>query len=162
MKMLHPHPQVNGFLFNLREVHEKYLLEQDKYFDVITSEHYKDLQSKLDDIKAEMDEMTTGLESEKETYNALKNSLKKVLKRLNITQLEGCRLELQQRKEVNKERLLRTLGGDMDNFLILTTVTQVALKEFAKTQPENEKDLLDCIESAGEEVVDIELLPLSE
>jgi len=49
------------------------------------------------------------------------------------------------KSEVNKERLLNDLQGDLDLYITLSNVTQARLKEFVKES--GDKKLLNCIET---------------
>lgn len=151
-------PEINGLLVHLQECQEKLIVESEALHQVVTSDRYKSISAQVEAGKLELEAMTEGLTEQRTQFESLKDALKKLLKQLKITQVEGCIIKTRQRKEVNKERLFRVMEGDIDNFLVLASITQVALKEFAKSSPALEKELMDCIEPAGEEVSEIEII----
>lgn len=71
---------------------------------------------------------------------------------------ENVKGKFREKKEVNPNRVLTVLDGDMDLYFTISNVTQVALKEIAKTMPEKKDALMDCIEVVSRDMVDVEVV----
>jgi len=54
--------------------------------------------------------------------------------------------------------VLEVIGGDFGIFQELATISQVKLKDFAKTQVGLQKPLMNCIEIVSKQIKDIELI----
>jgi len=72
---------------------------------------------------------------------------------------EDITAKYREKKDVNTVRVLHVLDGDIDNFAVLAKITQVDLREMAKTMPSKKAALMDCIEVVSRDIVDL-IVPL--
>ena len=122
------------------------------------SEPFIKLNQEIELAKAAQESMLSAVTDSREELQKAKDALKDAMKAQNLTAYQNAVAKFKERKEVNQSRLLHVLGGDMDAYIAMSNVTQVALKDFAKKDP-RKNELLDCIEITARELVDLEILP---
>jgi len=120
-------------------------------------DEYAALEKEIEALTAKREAMLLSVPDSSEEYAAVKRQVLDYMKANNLSHVENVSAVTRERKEVNKSRVLNILGGDIDNYIALSTVTQVGLKDFAKSSP-YKKDLMDCIEVVGTDIVDLEVL----
>ncbi len=123
---------------------------------------YLALAEQIDALMKQQDAMLAGLPDSRSAYDSLR---KEVIERMNtekVYALENVSAKWKERNEVNTSKVLQVIGGDMDIYISLSSITQLKLKDFAKVTPELKKPLLECIETVSREIVDLSIeVPLA-
>jgi len=92
-------------------------------------------------------------------YDSLKQEAIDMMRREDVYAVGSVSAKFKEKKEVNRDRLLRALDGDLDAYIAMSNVTQVALKEHAKGNAK-ESELLDCVEVVSRDIVDLVVTPV--
>lgn len=123
-------------------------------FDIETGPHYQAIEKEihrlsdhLASLRAEQQNLILQVpnsqsalaEAEKALFTAMAGEGKEVF--------GNAKLRYSNKSDVNKEKLLRELDGDLDTYLRLSSVTQKALKDWC--QESGDKRLLSCIETVS-------------
>lgn len=138
-------------LEDLRKSHAAVISEQERRKKVEESEVYLSL-------KAQMDAMFADIPDTSEEYAMDKEAVLKAMNEMGRTEIEGFHVKTRKKRSVNVREVLEAMQGDIDNLMLVSTVTQKNLEQFAKDNPEYKYDLRKCIKDEGISVVDI--LPL--
>ncbi len=89
-------------------------------------------------------------------YLLTKDAIIDEMKATGVTGFGNVQAKFKEKKEVNRDKLLRVLEGDLDVYIALSSVTQVALKDHAKGNSKQD-ELMNCIEVTSREIVDVTL-----
>lgn len=123
------------------------------------SDQYLELSRKIDSLQIEKAAMVESLQDDRieSELEDLKTTLFAVMEREGREVVGKWKGKYREEKGVNKRKLLDVLQGDLDRFFEMSSVTQVALKSFAKAEGGDRKDMLmDCIEVVSRKLIDIE------
>ena len=121
---------------------------------VETSDEYLVLQTQIEELQEKQKQLTAHLPDTREEYELDKKALIAYMIDNNITDLEGCVVKVRNKKKVNTYEVLRSLDGDIDNLMLVASVTQAALTKFMK-ENDGFKHLKNCIEDDGYTISDI-------
>lgn len=118
------------------------------------SEEYIKLNRQIAMAQLEQKEMLEGLDEKTAIYEEAKKIFSKVMSDQGKTSFREWKAKLRKVKKVDNRRLLSVLDGDIDTFIAMANVTQVALKAHAEGNMDKEA-LMSCIEEF-EQIVDVE------
>lgn len=135
-------------------------LQEAEQIKVKFSDEYVALGKQIEELMQKQDELLPPVN--KEEYNEVLREVMEAMKNEQVYQVGNVTAKFREKKEVNTSKVLHAIGGDMDIYISLSNITQVALKDFAKNSP-IKKDLMDCIETVSKEITDVVVkLPKSE
>lgn len=148
---------LNELCNQLAELKKTLDLEAAERAKVIASPEYQSLAQRIEACMLQQNSMLSGAPDSRLEYEALRKRVIEEMNKEGIFAVGNVAAKWKEKSEVNKERVMTTIGGDIDQYFTLSHVTQVKLKEFAKENPEMKKELLNCIEVVSREVVDLEI-----
>lgn len=123
--------------------------------DVTESEEWQKLQTQIDELLKKQDELLLNVPDSSEEHEMDRKELIKYLNENRVFEVSGFDLKKRTTKNVNTNKVLTALGGDMDEFFLLANVTQKALKDYGDTHPELKKLFKGCIEIDSETVTEV-------
>lgn len=127
---------------------------------VTKSPQYLKLDEQIQEMIRQRDAMLDGITDSTTALQQAKAEMMLAMREQGLTAYENVTAKFKEKREVNRRRLMEVIDGDMDLYFTLSNVTQVAVKDFARSS-DKKKDLLDCIEVVGREIVDVEVaLPM--
>ena len=132
--------------------------EAEQRAQVQNSQGYLSLQSQIDNLLEAQKQMLAHIPDSTEEYEMDKAQVLEYLKENNLTEVDGFIVKTRKKNSVDTYKVLQVMGGDIDNLMLVATVTQTALTKFMKDNP-GYKELKSCIIEEGITVTDIELLP---
>lgn len=141
---------LNDFIETAKAVKE----EEAARVAIETSDDYMSLQSEIEQLQEQQKQLTAHLPDTREEYELDKKALIAHMIENNITDLEGCVVKIRNKKRVNTYEVLRSLDGDIDNLMLVASVTQAALTKFMK-ENDGFKHLKACIEDDGFTIADV-------
>jgi len=141
----------------LRELSDQMFTEGSAIEKVRNSKEYQELANEIQDLLDKQHAMLPDKVASLE-YAELKLEMIKEMKVSNKYDYEGIIAKFTEKKEVNQNKVLEVIGGDFGIFQELATISQVKLKDFAKTQVGLQKPLMNCIEIVSKQIKDIELI----
>ena len=102
------------------------------------------------------------VESHDTEFEDLKLEVIDYFKSENIEQLENVSAKFKKKNEVSVSKVLAVLGGDIDQLVTMSGITQKNLKDFAGLESNKpiKKELMDCVEETKKEIVDLDILDL--
>ena len=124
---------------------------------VMSSDEYTAIGEQIVELMRKQDALLAPLPDSRLEYDELRKQVIEEMNKEGIFAVGNVAAKWKEKSEVNKERVMTTIGGDIDQYFTLSHVTQVKLKEFAKENPELKKELLNCIEVVSREVIDLEV-----
>ncbi len=130
------------------------LNETAKKLEVQKSAAFLDLAAKIAALAAEQAILLADLPDSSVEYSLIKDQVINEMRASGVTGFGNVQAKFKEKKEVNRDKLLRVLEGDLDVYIALSNVTQVALKDHAKGNSK-EHELMDCIEVLLREIVDV-------
>lgn len=139
----------------LRKQVEQEDIERSK---IIYSDAYVELNKKIDALKAQQEEMLSAIPNSAVEMETAKKDLIAAMKVEGLSHFKNAVARYKERKEVNRSKVMEVIGGDWDTYMSISNITQVSLKDFAKSNPLIKNELMDCVESVGKEFVDLELV----
>lgn len=142
---------------SLAEIREKIEQERIARDRLRSSEEWVELQKQIDLLLEKQGKLILSLEDSSIEYEAKKREIIEKMKEENVYAVGNVSAKFREKKEVNRSKALEALGGDLDMYFTISTITQVALKDFAKENPAFKKGLMDAIEVVSKEIVDVEI-----
>ena len=106
-------------------------------------------------LQEQMDGLLAGISDTREEYDMDREAVLKVLNDEKITDLPGFVLKTRAKRSVDSYAVLQAMDGDIDNLMLVTSVTQKSLEKFIKDNPAYKRDLRSCIRDEGTSVVDV-------
>jgi hypothetical protein len=106
-------------------------------------------------LQAQLESMTAGVSDSRQEYEADKEAVLKEVNAQKITDLPGYVLKTRAKRSVDTLAVLRAMDGDIDNLMVVASVTQKSLETFIKDNPSYKRDLRSCIKDEGVSVVDV-------
>lgn len=135
-------------LADLKVTHAAVLREADERKKIMESPEYLALQ-------AQLEAMTAGVSDTRQEYEADREAVLKEVNAQKITDLPGFVLKTRNKRSVDTLAVLRAMDGDIDNLMVVASVTQKSLETFIKDNPAYKRDLRSCIRDEGVSVVDV-------
>lgn len=130
---------MNKLLSAIEKYEEEVIKWEMEVEKIKASDDYKVLEKQLEDMTPEKPDST---EADK--------ARDKIMDKISAGDIpEGVSPKYKESKAVNSSKFLEVIGGDIDVFTSLATITQKSLKDFAKTQPDLKKVIEGCIETTG-------------
>lgn len=139
---------------DLKATAEAIKQEAEQRAQVMNSPEYISLQEQIDKLLEAQKTMLAHIPDSTEEYEMDKAEVLEYLKANNLTEVEGFIVKTQKKNYVDVSMVLREMGGDMDNFKLVASITQKSLNQFIKDNKEF-KHLKHCIIEEGETVTDI-------
>jgi hypothetical protein len=106
-------------------------------------------------LEQQMEAMFAGISDTQEEYDMDREAVLKALNAERITDVPGWVVKTRAKRSVDTHAVLRAMDGDIDNLMIVASVTQKNLETFIKDNPTYKRDLRSCIRDEGISVVDI-------
>jgi hypothetical protein len=106
-------------------------------------------------LKEKMDAMLAVVPDSSDEYAADLAATLKFMNENGIHKAEGFVVKTRATRSVDVLAVLRAMGGDIDNLMLVTNVTQKSLEKFIKDNPGYKADLRACIKDEGVKVVDV-------
>lgn len=122
--------------------------------EIMASTQYQDLQSSIEQLQSIQQEMLATVPDSTEEYEADKQAVIEQMLKDGTQELEGFTVKIRKKNKVNTYRVLQELEGDIDNLMLIASVSQSALTKFIKENKQY-KDLKYCIEPDGFTITDI-------
>lgn len=148
---------LNELCTSLAELKKKLDLEAAERAKVVSSEEYAAIGKEIDALMQKQNALLAPLPDSRLQYEELRKQVIDAMNREGVWAVGQVAAKFREKSEVNTSKVLQVIGGDMDIYISLSNITQVRLKDFAKTSPELKKPLLDCIETVSREIVDLEV-----
>lgn len=106
-------------------------------------------------LQAQMDALLAGVPDTREEYEADRDAVLKAVNAEGLTDVPGFVLKTRTKRSVDVYGVLQAMDGDIDNLMVVASVTQKSLETFIKDNPTYKRDLRSCIREEGMSVVDI-------
>jgi hypothetical protein len=139
---------LNDLLNVYRETYECAKSAEAERARVMETPEYLDLQAKLAALTASIPNWAEELNAQREDILSLMNAE-------GIQKAEGFVVKTRTSRSVDVRAVLEAVGGDIDALMLITSVKQKDLEEFAKANPDYKRDLRKCIREEGVKVVDV-------
>lgn len=121
---------------------------------ILKSPEFLELEKKQNEIEQQIEDMLSVVPDSREEYEADKKTIIKEMLENGQTELEGFTVKIRNKKKVNTYKVLKAMDGDIDNLMLVSSVTQAALTKFIKDN-DGYKHLKQCIEDDGYTITDI-------
>lgn len=144
---------------SLAELKAKVEAENVERAKVRFGEAFTALTKQIDALVAKQDELLAGLPDSSLEYDSLRKEIIERMKEEKVYAVGSVSAKFREKKEVNRTKVLDALGGDLDAYFTISNITQVAIKDFVKDNPEFKEGLMESIETVSKEVVDVEIDP---
>lgn len=138
-----------------KELQQKLRQEEQAKAAVRYSPEYQTTEQQIAALKEQQDAMLAGLDDSSVALQEAKQEAMEMMRRDKLDKYEDVVAKFKENKEVNASRVLHVLDGDIDNYVAISSITQVALKDLAKSMPDKKNDLMACIEVTSREIVDL-------
>jgi hypothetical protein len=106
-------------------------------------------------LQAQMDSLLAGVSDTRDEYEADRDAVLKIVNAEGLTDVPGFVLKTRTKRSVDVYGVLRAMEGDIDNLIIVASVTQKNLETFIKDNPQYKRDLRSCIREEGISVTDV-------
>ena len=106
-------------------------------------------------LQAQLEAMTSHIPNTREEYEMDKAAILKEMNAQGLLSVEGFATKTRVSKKVDTYSVLQAMDGDIDNLMLVTSITQKSLETFIKDNPSYKRDLKSCIKETGETVTDI-------
>lgn len=106
-------------------------------------------------LQEQMEAMLRSVPDTREEYEMDRDAVLKAVNAEGLTDIPGFVLKTRVKRSVDIRSVLEAMQGDIDNLILVASVTQKSLETFAKDNPEYKRDLRTCIREEGISVVDI-------
>lgn len=114
---------------------------------------YQELDRQVQELSAKRDGLLATVPDSRAEHDAAIAELTAAFTEAKVNEHMGVKATFREKSEVNAARLLTVLDGDIDNFMVVASVTQIKLKDLAKTFPAKKKELMDCVEVVEKKIV---------
>lgn len=139
---------LNQHLSDLRETYAAVQRETAERQRIMESPEYMALQ-------AQMDSLLAGVSDTRDEYEADRDAVLKIVNAEGLTDVPGFVLKTRTKRSVDVYQVLQAMEGDIDNLMVVASVTQKSLETFIKDNPQYKRDLRSCIREEGISVTDI-------
>lgn len=106
-------------------------------------------------LEQQMEAMFAGISDSHEEYEMDRAAVLKAVNDEKITDVPGWVVKTRAKRSVDTIAVLRAMDGDIDNLMLVASVTQKSLETFIKDNPTYKSDLRSCIRDEGISVIDI-------
>lgn len=130
-------------------------LEERRRCEVMQSDEYIDLQTKIERLQAQQDALLADIPDSREEHAMDKAELLKWMQDSGREQIGEFKAKTRVKRRVDVNGVLHALGGDLDALMLVASVSQKALEEWIKDHPEDKRGLRKCIVTEGVQYVDI-------
>ena len=134
--------------------------KKNKLKEITNSDEFMELIDKTEDLEDEMNDLRNKRDSLVEPITLLEKAIddkEKAIIKEGIFDANIFKPKHKIMKEVNVNKLYNTIG-EQDQFMLLVSVTQKAVKDYAKDNKEQKDELLDCIEEKERRLVGLTLI----
>ena len=114
------------------------------------SDKFLSLQAQIVKLTENLSGMTAGIADHSAEYTAAEKAMIAEMAQTGVGKIGNIVAHYRKTNAVNGSRLYRAVGEDIGLFMEIATVSQKALKEFAKGNPDLKDELLGCIEETGQ------------
>lgn len=146
---------LNELCNQLAELKKTLDLEAAERAKVLSSDEHAAIGKEIDALMQKQNALLAPLPDSRLEYEELRKQVIDAMNREGVWAVGQVSAKWKERNEVNKERVMSVIGGDIDLYFTLSNVTQVKLKEYAKENPDLKKPLLACVETVSREIVDL-------
>ncbi len=112
--------------------------------EILNSDEACDLNDEIEELKERLTKLKSPLTEKRTELAKLQATI--LAASDGRTEIDGVIVKYTYKSEVNKSKLIEVLDNDLDTFMILASVTQKAVKDYAKDQPGMKKPLMGCVE----------------
>ncbi len=150
-------PILDSLIDNLKEV-SKSVRDMQKFRATIEAgEEYQKLLSEKEEIEDKMNSMLPDMSLFLQEEEKRKNELKKYMLKNRIYSNDRLAVKSRRSKEVKCYDVLGALGGDIDTFMLMASITQKKLKEFYTDNPVYKDQLKHCIVEGEPVITDVSI-----
>jgi len=142
---------LSEYLETLAAVHE----EEKRRAEVMKTPAYQSLVAQIASLSGEQTELLDAVPDSTDENVMDKAELIRFMNDNQIWELDGFAVKTRVSKSVNTTKVLHALDGDLDQFFLLSNVTQKALTEYGKQHAGLKKPFRECVEIDSESVTDI-------
>lgn len=121
------------------------------------SDDYVSLQAQIDELLQKQQQLFAGIPDSREEYEMDKQEVIRYLTDNNLTDVEGFEVKTRKKNSVDTYAVLQALDGNLDNLMLVATVSQTALAKFAK-ENKGYSHLKNCIREEGYTITEIVVL----
>ncbi len=141
----------------LTELNKSVHQELKERADIKASKQYEALESQIKQLKESQSELLSGVPDNSVYFGELKNDIMLDFKAQGITSCENVTAKVRKRKEVSVNGVLNVMGGDIDQLIVMSGITQKNLKDFASLSDNGgiKRELLGCIKETGQDITDL-------
>ena len=122
---------------------------------IITSKVYQAMQQAIDFMLEEQKKLLSAVPDSREEHDMDKKALIKYMEEQGLTQAGDFQAKTRTNRKVDVYAVLKALEGDLDALMVIVSITQKSLEEFAKDN--DRKDLKQCIKETGTTITDLYL-----
>lgn len=139
-----------------KETKEKMFQESIAKTRIIDSGEYQFLAEQLQSIAKKQVDMLKDCPDSSSILQEIEAEMLEIFRDQKLSQYKDFKGKFRNKNKVNNGRLIGTI--DLDTFITLAEVSQVKLKDFAEPYKGESlhKEILDCIETVGRELVGVE------
>jgi DNA repair exonuclease SbcCD ATPase subunit len=125
---------------------------------ILNSDEYAKLKEQFEEIKKKIEEFSEPVGMKKVECMNLEKQMMDWAVANKQTETDKYIVKFRETKKVNKERLFGVLDGDIDAFILIASITQKDLTEYAKENNDLKKPLEDCVEVVSRDPVSVTIL----
>ena len=103
---------------------------------LIASKAYRDIQKQIGILLLKQEELFDSIPDTRCEYEMNKKALIKYMEEQGLTQAGPFIAKSRIKRTVDVRRVLETMGGDIDNLMLVASVSQKSLEEFYEANPE--------------------------
>lgn len=138
-----------------QELETQILQENIERKEIKEDEMYKIYAEKIEEFTQLQKEMLMDVEDSTAELLEVKKKITEIFKEKKIENYDNCFAKFKEKKSVNNAKVLEVIGGDLDLYATLSTITQKSLKDFAKDNKDIKKAILGCIQTDSKELVGV-------
>lgn len=120
---------------------------------------YQALEKQRQEIEAQQKALLDTVPDSSGEFNMDREELIKYMTENGVTRAGEFVAKTRSKSRVDTRRVLEAVGGDIDAMMLLVNVSQKAIDDFSKANPEYKHDLKQCIVDDGFAVTDVILAP---
>jgi len=114
--------------------------------DILNSDEYCDIAEKIEKLENELKKLAEPLVKQIDLVRNLEKDILIECKEQGLSEYDGYEVKFKKTKKVDNKKLFGVLNNDVDSFVGLATITQKALKDYAKEHKDLKGSLNGCIE----------------
>lgn len=149
--------QPTSAISDLKKTSLAIMQEQRQRDEIMNSTEYKTRQYEIERLQSLQEDMLAQVPDSTEEYEADKKEVIAYMLENNIRGLPGFDVKIRKKNSVDTYAVLQAMQGDIDNLMLVASVTQTSLAKFIKDNPGYKRDLRSCIREDGYTITDISL-----